>query len=897
MNWFPLIIVSVQVSLVAALGLLAAKLLTCAAHRHSVLLAALLCILGSPLFYVGVAATGFFLNLPAVFPVSREDVAAAALARDFASTQEGKALPVLPDPTEFAETAVADSPTRTAASPADPVQRQHNQVDRFPLRTDYILAGFWLAGTLLSLAGVLRSQLKTQFILKSAHPVGKKIHPSLIAETERRVGAAKGLLVAITGKVAGPAVVGIFQPWILIPGRYLETLSRDELLQVLIHEGAHAVRRDPLVALVQRIAGALFWWHPLVYLVNRELTRAREEVCDNFVLTHAEPETYGATLLRLATLSPAMARLPLSIGMFDGPGELEERIRGLLDSRRKIMTHVRFLTGASVLGAFALFSLAVAAARVGAQNPANAPPVAPAVAEKAWPAVKQDFITATQDEDKPIDVKVGAADDDDYRRLHDRYRALILAAAKASKKDEVAKLTDKFNESIGGKLLSVQVVLRVGLIADHTTLFSKFFDTERNIGIVKPNFATSDKPIVWQNHDGQGVVLIATNPLGENKWPDDLQVTLVMDNVAKKDIQEPPPIDVKAGAPVPAANGAAPEFGLGKQQDVVQWSHDSQRLYAAGSFSKLTVWEHQATGWKPLDLKAEHHVNSLAASRKSPLLVAGTNVGTAEVWDPTTQKRRGDLRSSPNYSVYAVAVSADDKLIAVCGTDGTVHVFDRELSKPLTVLGEKADTRMASLAFAPDGKTLAAMDRYGHLVLWKLSDGTPLTEWKNIAGEDCSVQWKTDGKQLAVSGWGKVTIVAAEKGSQPHVVEAPEAVIDRHSQSDDFSRSGPEPGGIKFASVTAIAPDFRSVASVAPDASIGIWDLATRKIVRTLPAPAKVAIMDSQSAGLRNMVFSPNGQRLACTTLRGEVVFWQLTQAAVVAPADKQLFGTPETGS
>ena len=177
-------------------------------------------------------------------------------------------------------------------------------------------------------------------------------------------------------------MVGVLQPWILIPARYLETLSREELLQVLIHEGAHALRRDPLVALLQRIGGALFWWHPLVHLVNRDLTRAREEVCDNFVLTHTEPETYGATLLRLATLSPAMARLPLAIGIFDSRGKLEERIRGLLDARRKIMTRVHFLTAATMLIAFALISVVVAATRVVAQNPAATPPDAPAVAER-----------------------------------------------------------------------------------------------------------------------------------------------------------------------------------------------------------------------------------------------------------------------------------------------------------------------------------------------------------------------------------------------------------------------------------------------------------------------------------------------------------------------------------
>src|SRR5262249_22780804 len=161
---------------------------------------------------------------------------------------------------------------------------------------------------------------------------------------------------------------------------------------------------------------------------------------------------------------------------------------------------------------------------------------------------------------------------------------------------------------------------------------------------------------------------------------------------------------------------------------------------------------------------------------------------------------------SERYSVYAVAISPDDKRVAACGTDGTVHVFDREAQAEIVVLGEKGPTRMASLAFSPDAKTLAAMDRYGHLVLWGLPAGKRLAEWNDVAGEDCSVQWSPDSRQLAVSGWGRVTLIAAEQGSQPQIVMAPEAALARYPKDQDGAprTSGPEPGGIKFASITAI---------------------------------------------------------------------------------------------
>lgn len=379
MNWLPFISVCVQVTLVAALGLLAAALLRSAAHRHSVLLAALLCILASPIFYATAAWLGLSITLPAVFPAARENAGAIPLPRP-ATTMGHQLLRERTELSQATREVPQDSATEESLEPAgSQVPVLTGEVGPLPWRADYLFGATWLLGTLFCFAGVLRSLWKTRVVLKGVRPMHQAMHAGVIAEAERQLGTGGVLRIGTTGKVAGPVVVGIVRPWILIPARYLETLSRGELLQVLIHEGAHALRRDPLLALLQRICGALFWWHPLVHLVNQQLTRAREEVCDNFVLTHIEPERYGATLLRLATLSPSMARVPLAIGMFDGRGKLEDRIRGLLDTSRKITTRVRFRTATAVLGAFALFSVCVAAARVGAQDPSDAAPDAPMI--------------------------------------------------------------------------------------------------------------------------------------------------------------------------------------------------------------------------------------------------------------------------------------------------------------------------------------------------------------------------------------------------------------------------------------------------------------------------------------------------------------------------------------
>ncbi|MBC8065783.1 MAG: M48 family metalloprotease, partial [Chlorobia bacterium] len=166
---------------------------------------------------------------------------------------------------------------------------------------------------------------------------------------------------------AGPAVVGALRPAVLMPRKLLNSLSDEEIRDVLAHEFAHIAHRHLIVALFQRLLAAVYWPHPLIHLLNRELITAREEICDNAVLRTAGAARYARVLLRVAECRLQPRQFSASLGLFGPSTSLEQRVKSLLDPNRRIdstMNKRKIVFACTVL---ALGLAAIAGARIQTQ--------------------------------------------------------------------------------------------------------------------------------------------------------------------------------------------------------------------------------------------------------------------------------------------------------------------------------------------------------------------------------------------------------------------------------------------------------------------------------------------------------------------------------------------------
>ena len=148
-----------------------------------------------------------------------------------------------------------------------------------------------------------------------------------------------------------PFVLGVLSPRIYVP----ESVSEEDLPQVLAHERCHIRRGDHVVKLLAFLLLAVHWFNPVLWAAYVLLGRDMENACDELALKGADAArraAYSRALVACAAQPKMAAVCPLAVGEV----AVKERVRNVLQGRRTAVWAAVVLAAAAVIIAVCLLT-------------------------------------------------------------------------------------------------------------------------------------------------------------------------------------------------------------------------------------------------------------------------------------------------------------------------------------------------------------------------------------------------------------------------------------------------------------------------------------------------------------------------------------------------------------
>jgi bla regulator protein blaR1 len=186
---------------------------------------------------------------------------------------------------------------------------------------------------LLLLGGLGLALIRLRFVRARAELLSDPRWLSAFVAAQQRIGCKTGTALLISSNLDSPVSWGLLRPTIIIDAA--AALQTDRAETIIAHELAHVVRLDWLRLVLGRVAVALFWFNPLVWLLARRSHQLAEEAADDAVLRTNVPRADYADLLLHAIRHAQRSPLLAANGVAPSRSSLSRRIGHVLDTSRQ----------------------------------------------------------------------------------------------------------------------------------------------------------------------------------------------------------------------------------------------------------------------------------------------------------------------------------------------------------------------------------------------------------------------------------------------------------------------------------------------------------------------------------------------------------------------------------
>ncbi len=197
-------------------------------------------------------------------------------------------------------------PVEPATAEPEPVRRTAR---------DWLAIAWGTGATMVIVISLLRVTICLRRIRNNTIETPQGLDDRL-QQLRKRLGIRRRVSLVITTCALGPAIVGLFRLRVILP-EVIASDETDSLEPILAHELIHVRRRDLWVGLLNLCARGLWWFHPLIWWVSRQINRDTERACDEEVLSalNCRPRDYARSLLRVLEQKNSLKAMPAFPGV------------------------------------------------------------------------------------------------------------------------------------------------------------------------------------------------------------------------------------------------------------------------------------------------------------------------------------------------------------------------------------------------------------------------------------------------------------------------------------------------------------------------------------------------------------------------------------------------------
>ncbi len=198
--------------------------------------------------------------------------------------------------------------------------------------------------------------------------------------------------------------------------------------------------------------------------------------------------------------------------------------------------------------------------------------------------------------------------------------------------------------------------------------------------------------------------------------------------------------------------------------------------------------------------------------------------------------------------IGSVAFSPDGSTLAGGAWDGTIILWDAKTGEKLHTLA-RSGGNVKTITFSPDGTTFASMYKDGMFILWDTLSGKMVYShgYSNYAD---TITFSPDGNTLAIIVWNKIILCDAHSGEEIQAIT--------HPAEDYFT-------------FLEFSPDSKTFVTT-------FWDGSTRSLSSAIMWDAsncdQLFSISGDSAEVVSVTYSPDGNTLATGENDGIVILW-----------------------